>query len=88
MLCDNCGGEFTNLPLLQGYPICGECIKAEEEEWGCTFEATSSGYTVRNVFGERVPMPQTWEREPDAPCCPDPGCSGRPCTFAGYAANH
>lgn len=26
-----------------------------------------------------------------APCCPDPGCTGRnggPCTFPGYADNH
>lgn len=23
-----------------------------------------------------------------APCCPDPGCSGNPCTFPGYAENH
>ncbi len=23
-----------------------------------------------------------------APCCPDPGCSGNPCTFPGYAPNN
>ena len=23
-----------------------------------------------------------------APCCPDPGCGGNPCTFPGYADNH
>jgi hypothetical protein len=23
-----------------------------------------------------------------APCCPDPGCPGNPCTFPGYAENH
>lgn len=29
------------------------------------------------------------EDEPDgAPCCPDPGCPGNPCTFPGYADNH
>lgn len=29
------------------------------------------------------------EDEPDgAPCCPDPQCSGNPCTFPGYADNH
>jgi hypothetical protein len=29
------------------------------------------------------------QEEPDgAPCCPDPGCSGNPCTFPGYADNH
>lgn len=29
------------------------------------------------------------EEEPDgAPCCPDPDCSGSPCTFPGYASNH
>lgn len=29
------------------------------------------------------------EEEPDgAPCCPDPGCGGHPCTFPGYASNH
>lgn len=27
--------------------------------------------------------------EPDStPCCPDPQCSGNPCTFPGYANNH
>jgi len=22
------------------------------------------------------------------PCCPDPDCSGNPCTFSGYSPNH
>lgn len=26
--------------------------------------------------------------EDGAPCCPDPGCSGNPCTFPGYARSH
>ncbi len=26
--------------------------------------------------------------EYDGPCCPDPGCSGNPCTFPGYADSH
>jgi hypothetical protein len=35
--------------------------------------------------------PEYWEDLEDydgAPCCPDPGCSGRPCDFPGYAKNH
>lgn len=38
--------------------------------------------------GLGTPEPPPEPESDHAPCCPDPECSGNPCTFPGYAANH
>lgn len=51
------------------------------------------GGSIRGLGDDGPGIPFTLTRledEPDdpTPCCPDPACSGRPCTFPGYAPTH
>jgi hypothetical protein len=50
------------------------------------FAASGTGATQEEALAA---VRAEYEEEPDgAPCCPDPGCGGSPCTFPGYASNH
>jgi hypothetical protein len=56
---------------------CGTLVHESEEGW--------------SDWGGDIHCGPDFHHDPDpdgAPCCPDPGCMGDPCTFPGYAANH
>lgn len=50
---------------------------------------TQRNYAYTVAMGAEFHPAGVIDDEPNgAPCCPDPGCSGNPCTFPGYADNH
>lgn len=62
--------------------------------YGCDYEHCGYEGTAAEVDAHMTkrhdPASPDWDQyEADgAPCCPDPGCPGNPCTFPGYAENH
>jgi len=85
--CASCNDHGVELTEHNGEMYCNDCIPMDAGTMKAAL-ATEHGWTEADfedlTFFDLEAEYLRLDNYDGAPCCPDPGCSGSPCTFPGY----